>query len=217
MQFPRLSLEHSVCKPLFERARHPFEVLPCIHSFILLFSQSEQAKGYCEIHPLVFAHRSVNISPSVVIEGPAIIGENTILRPNAYLRQDVVIGKNCVIGNSTEIKNSILFDNVEAPHFNYIGDSLIGYDAHFGAGAITSNFKQDGSEIVLKEGETRLPTGLRKMGAIVGDYAEIGCNVVLNPGSVIGNEARIYPLLSIRGFVDEKTIVKGEGAYVRIE
>lgn len=217
MQFPSLSFGHSVSKPLFEDVTYPFEVLPKIHSFIIFFSQSDLRKDYREIHPLVFVHKSVFVPPSVTIEGPAIIDENTVLRPNAYIRNDVVIGKNCVIGNSTEIKNSILFDNVEAPHFNYIGDSVLGYRAHFGAGAITSNFKQNGTEIVLKDGEETLRTGLTKLGAIVGDYAEIGCNAVLNPGTMIGKRSRIYPLLSVRGFVPEGVIMKEKGVFVSLE
>lgn len=216
MQFPHLSLEHSVCKLLFERVSYPFEALPQIHSFILEFSKEEHS-DYKEISPLVFVHKSVSIPSSVTIEGPAIIGEGTILRPNAYIRGGVVIGENCMIGNSTEIKNSILFDNVQVPHFNYIGDSVLGYHVHFGAGALTSNFKQDGSLITLKDGEEKLETGLRKMGAIVGDFVEVGCHTVLNPGTLVGERSRLYPLLSVRGNVPKDIIMKEKNLFVPIK
>lgn len=216
MQFPSLFLEHTICKPLFESVSDPFEVLPRIHSFILEFAKNKHL-DYLEISPLVSVHKSVCVPSNVTIVGPAIIGEGTILRPNAYIRNDVIIGKNCVIGNSTEIKNSILFDNVEVPHFNYIGDSVLGYHAHFGAGAITSNFKQDGSMIVLKDNQEKLETGLRKMGAIVGDFVEVGCNVILNPGTIVGERSRIYPLLSIRGNVPRNVIVKEKDLFVPIK
>lgn len=216
MQFPSLSLEHTICKSLFENISYPFEVLSQIHSFILGFAKNKHL-DYLEISPFVFVHKSVCVPSNVTIVGPAIIGEGTILRPNAYIRNDVIIGKNCVIGNSTEIKNSILFDNVEVPHFNYIGDSVLGYHAHFGAGAITSNFKQDGSMIVLKDNQEKLETGLRKMGAIVGDFVEVGCNVILNPGTIVGERSRIYPLLSIRGNVPRNVIVKEKDLFVPIK
>ena len=188
---------------LFKDKEYPWEILPEIKRLIL----SLDLKDYTEISDGVYVGKNVKISDKATIIPPAIIGDDTEIRPGAYLRGNVIIGKNCVIGNSTEIKNSILFDNVAAPHYNYIGDSIIGNYAHLGAGVILSNLKSDKSNITVK-GVKSYPTCLRKMGAIIGDKSELGCGCVLNPGTVIGKNSTVYPLTSVRGVVPECSIVK---------
>jgi NDP-sugar pyrophosphorylase family protein len=158
---------------------------------------------------------NVKIAPTAYIEGPAIIGANTEIRPGAYIRGTVIIGEKCVIGNSTELKNAVLCDGVQVPHYNYVGDSVLGDKAHLGAGAICSNFKGDGSNITVR-GDQNYATGLRKMGAILGDRADIGCGSVLNPGTVIGKGTRVYPLNSLRGVYPEKSIVKSKDDIVEM-
>lgn len=188
---------------LFKDKEYPWEILPEIKRLIL----SLDLKDYTEISDGVYVGKNVKISDKATIIPPAIIGDDTEIRPGAYLRGNVIIGKNCVIGNSTEIKNSILFDNVAAPHYNYIGDSIIGNYAHLGAGVILSNLKSDKSDITVK-GVKSYPTCLRKMGSVIGDNAEIGCGCVLNPGTVIGKNSTVYPLISVRGVVPACSIVK---------
>jgi len=195
---------------LFKDKEYPWEILPEIKGFI----SSLRAEGYTALTDGVYIGKNVKISPLSTIIPPAVIGDDTELRPGAYLRGNVIIGKGCVIGNSTEIKNSILFDNVAAPHYNYIGDSIIGNHAHLGAGVIISNLKSDKSNITVK-GEKTYPTYLRKMGAIMGDNVEIGCGCVLNPGTVIGKNTNIYPLNSVRGIIPESSIVKSEDTIVK--
>ena len=198
--------------PLFEGAEYPWEVLPKIKEYILSLVNGN-ASGYTNLKEGVLIGENVKISPFAVIEPPAIIGDGTELRPGAYLRGNVIIGKNCVVGNSTEIKNSILFDHVDAPHYNYIGDSILGSGAHMGAGVICSNLKSDKSNVKIK-GQSTYETGLRKLGAILGDKAEIGCGAVLNPGTVIGKHSSVYPLTSVRGIIPEDSIVKSSSNIV---
>lgn len=188
---------------LFSSKKYPWEILPEIKRLIL----SLDLKDYTEISDGVYVGKNVKISDKATVIPPAIIGDDTEIRPGAYLRGNVIIGKNCVIGNSTEIKNSILFDNVAAPHYNYIGDSIVGNYAHLGAGVILSNLKSDKSDITVK-GVKSYPTCLRKMGAVIGDRVEIGCGCVLNPGTVIGKNSTVYPLISVRGVVPACSIVK---------
>ena len=171
---------------------------------------------YTELWDKVWVHKNVRISDSAFIKGPCIIGNDTEIRHNAFIRGCALIGENCVIGNSTEIKNSILFDKVQVPHFNYIGDSILGYKVHFGAGSITSNIKSDKSLITVK-GVSEIKTNLRKFGAIIGDSTEIGCNAVLNPGTVIGKNCTIYPLSNVRGVIPEAYIYKSASQIVRKE
>ena len=159
-------------------------------------------------------HKSAVVSPSAFIGAPCIIGRDTEIRQSAFIRSSALIGEGCVIGNSTEIKNSILFDGVQVPHFNYAGDSILGYRAHLGAGAIISNVKSDRSSIVLFDGKTRVDTSLKKLGAMLGDYAEIGCNSVLCPGSIIGRNTTVYPLSAVRGEVGENRIYKNPDSIV---
>ncbi len=188
---------------LFEDVIYPWTVLPTLKAKIPALVPS----GYTEISENVWVGENVKIHPSAVIEGPAIIGSGTEIRPSAYIRGSVVIGENCVIGNSTEIKNAVLFNKVQVPHYNYVGDSILGNRAHMGAGSICSNLKADGSNIVI-HADINIETSMRKIGAILGDGADVGCNCVLNPGTVIGKNTNVYPLASVRGVIPENSIVK---------
>ena len=183
------------------------EVLNHIGEIIFEISKTLN-NDYQEISPNVFVHKSVKIAESATIMGPCLVLENTEIRVNAYIRGNVIIGKNCVIGNSTELKNAILFDEVKVPHFNYIGDSILGYKVHFGAGSLTSNVKSDESNVTLTINSEKIKTNRKKIGALVGDKVEIGCNAVLTPGSIIGKNTTIYPLVMVRGEIPEKKIVK---------
>ena len=161
--------------------------------------------------------KTAKIYPNNYIAGPTIIGHNTEVRPGAFIRGNVLVGENCVVGNSTELKNVILFDNVQVPHYNYVGDSIFGYKAHTGAGAITSNVKQDKTLVTVNVNGEKIPTGLRKFGAMLGDRVEVGCNAVMNPGTVVGRNSRIYPLSMVRGFVPENSIYKKLGEVTEIK
>ncbi len=200
---------------LFEKCEFPWELLPLISEYI----QNLSTNGICnynEVQKGVLAGRNVKIYPNVVIEGCALIGEGSVLRPGSFLRGNVITGRNCVIGNSTEMKNCILLDNVQVPHYNYIGDSVLGNHAHMGAGAICSNLKSDGKNVVV-HGEREYETGLRKLGGILGDRADVGCGCVINPGSVIGKNTRVYPMTSLRGVIGENCIVKSPENIVKIQ
>ncbi len=209
-----LDLNHTLAKSFLENSKYPWEILPNLKEIILDLQKTLDKNEYEEVSPQVFVHKSVKIIKPVFIGAPTIIGKNTELRQTAFIRESALIGENCVIGNSTEIKNAIIFDNVEVPHFNYVGDSIIGYHAHLGAGAVISNIKSDQSEVVVKNKNETIKTGLIKFGAIVGDFAEIGCNSVLNPGSIIGKKTSIYPLTSVRGVIESNKIVKKENLIV---
>ena len=199
-------LNKTITKDYLNKYKYPFEALDHINEIIIDLSKNLD-KDYLMIKENVYAHKTASISRDVEIIGPCIIGENAVLRHNAFIRENVIIGNNAVIGNSCEIKNSIIFDNAEIPHFNYVGDSIIGFHAHLGAGAVTSNLKLDKS-IVYICGNEKINTNRRKVGAFIGDYAEVGCNSVLNPGSVIGKNTIIYPLSSFRGVIDSNKIYK---------
>lgn len=188
---------------------YPWEALSGLGAAIIKEGNALDPSVYRAAGENIWIARSAIISPTAVIAGPCIIGENTQLRPGAYIRGSVIIGDSAVIGNSCEVKNSIIFDRAEVPHFNYVGDSILGYRAHLGAGAITSNLKSDRGNVVV-HGEAEHPTGLRKLGAMVGDTAEVGAGCVLNPGVIIGNGSRVYPLTSVRGVVPEGCVLKGE-------
>ncbi|MBR3617786.1 MAG: hypothetical protein IKN46_03840 [Acholeplasmatales bacterium] len=199
-------LNKTITKDYLNKYKYPFEALDHINDIIIDLSKNLD-KDYLMIKENVYAHKTASISRDVEIIGPCIICENAVLRHNAFIRENVIIGNNAVIGNSCEIKNSIIFDNAEIPHFNYVGDSIIGFHAHLGAGAVTSNLKLDKS-IVYICGNEKINTNRRKVGAFIGDYAEVGCNSVLNPGSVIGKNTIIYPLSSFRGVIDSNKIYK---------
>ena len=191
---------------------YPYEALNGIKECIVaLFTRL--GGEYEEIDEGVFAHKSAKIALTAYIGAPCIIGENTEIRHSAYIRGSALIGNNCVVGNSVELKNVILFDGVQVPHYNYVGDSILGYKAHMGAGSITSNVKSDKTPVVIK-GERPLETGLKKVGAFLGDFVEVGCNSVLNPGTVIGRRAQIYPLSCVRGVVKENCIYKNANEIV---
>lgn len=203
-----LSLDKSVAGEFLGKFRYPWQALPSIKDFILEYGKSLSESEYTLLSENVWVHKSAKVAPTAYIGSPCIIGENTEVRHCAFIRGSALIGKNCVIGNSTEIKNAILFDNVQVPHYNYIGDSILGYKAHLGAGAVTSNVKSDKSLVVLRSGDNKTETGLKKFGAIVGDFVEVGCNSVLNPGTVIGRSTSIYPLSSVRGEIPADSIYK---------
>ena len=192
---------------------YPWEALKGIGQFVREYCE-KLPNGYREICEGVWAHESAKIAPTACLTGPCVIGKNTEIRHCAFIRGNAFIGNDCVVGNSVEIKNAILFDGVQVPHFNYVGDSILGYRAHMGAGAVTSNVKSDKTPVCVKEGRESIATGLKKMGAMLGDYVEVGCNSVLNPGTVIGKNARVYPLSSVRGTVAENSIYKAKGEIV---
>ena len=201
-------LTKSISAPLLTDCKYPWEALPKIKDFILKIGPQLDKAEYEYIGNDIWIGKNVAIHESAVIKGPAIIGPNTEIRPSAFIRGSVIIGCGCVIGNSCELKNAIVFDKVQIPHFNYVGDSIFGFSSHTGAGAITSNVKSDRSLVSVKCGNEKICTGLKKFGAILGDYVEIGCNSVLNPGTIIGRNTNVYPLSSVRGTVPPNSIYK---------
>lgn len=209
-----LDLEHTIAKPLFEGKTYGFEVLDLIEDFILEYGKTLSSDEYYSPKEGVWIAFDAEISPTACIVGPCIIGHKTEVRNSAFVRGAVIAGDNCVIGNSTEVKNSILFDNTQVPHFNYVGDSILGYCTHMGAGAVTSNFKANKKPVVLKNDKEEVLTNRLKVGAVLGDFADIGCNCVLNPGTIIGRNTQIYPLSCVRGQIKQNSIYKKEGLIV---
>ena len=199
------SCRSALLSPLFEK-QYPWEILQALPAYIRELIRSG-IDGYTEYADGVLMGSGATVAPTAVIIPPAVIGSGTEIRPGAYLRGNVIIGENCVVGNSTEIKNAILLDHVQVPHYNYVGDSILGNGAHLGAGAICSNLRSDKREVVI-HAEKDYPTGLQKLGGLVGDGAEVGCGCVLNPGTVIGKNTSVYPLTSLRGCYPENSIVK---------
>ncbi len=191
---------------LFESAQYPWEMLPKIKDYINKLIENG-IDGYTEIADGVLVGENVKIYPTATIEAPCIIGSGTEVRPGAFIRGSVITGENCVIGNSSELKNCVLLDKVQVPHYNYVGDSILGNKAHMGAGSICSNLKSDGKAVVI-HGHTDIETGLRKIGGILADGADIGCGCVLNPGTVICKNTSVYPLTSVRGVIPANSIVK---------
>lgn len=187
---------------------YPWEALGGLKDFIRTLGNSLSGDEYDELAPEIWAHKSAKIAPTACINPPCVVCAGAEIRHSAFLRGSVLVGKDCVVGNSTELKNVILFDGAQVPHYNYVGDSILGYKAHMGAGAITSNVKSDKTLVVVKRGEERVETGLKKMGAMLGDFVEVGCNSVLNPGTVIGKNTNVYPLSCVRGTVAENSIYK---------
>ncbi|MBR3796953.1 MAG: UDP-N-acetylglucosamine pyrophosphorylase [Clostridia bacterium] len=202
-------LTHTRAAEMLGACEYPWEALGKIKEAVLAIGNMLDPARYDQPQEGVWIAKSASIAPTASIAGPCIIGENTEVRPGAFLRGSILVGDGCVVGNSTELKNCILFDRVQVPHYNYVGDSILGYKAHMGAGALTSNVKGDKKNIVV-HGETDYETGLKKFGAMIGDYGEIGCSSVLNPGTVIGRDSQVYPLSSVRGVVPARSIVKGE-------
>lgn len=199
--------------PLFDGIEYPWELLPRIKDFILRLL-SEGAEGYSLLFDGVLVGRDVKIAPTAVIEGTAVVGHGTVLRPGAYLRGGVLIGEGCVIGNSTELKNCLIMNRAQVPHYNYVGDSVLGRGAHMGAGAVCSNLKSDGKNVVI-HGKRDYETGLRKVGAFLGDGADIGCGCVLSPGTVVGCGSSVYPLTHLRGVIPAGCIVKSPDNIVK--
>ncbi len=190
---------------------YPWEALSGIKDFILSLGAVLNKDEYTEVAPCVWVHKTAEISPSAYVGAPCIIGENTEVRHCAFIRGSALVGNNCVVGNSTELKNVILFDNVQVPHYNYVGDSILGYKSHMGAGSITSNVKSDKSLVAVNSCSEKIATGLKKFGAVLGDFVEVGCNSVLNPGTVIGRNSNVYPLSCVRGYIPADSIYKTGG------
>ena len=206
----------TLAAPFFDGIEYPWEVLPRLESFILALGPMLSADEFEQVSDNVWISRSAVVAPTASITGPCIIDSGAQIRHCAFIRGNVIVGKGTVVGNSCEVKNSLLFDEVEAPHFNYVGDSILGYKSHLGAGAITSNIKNDKKNVEVHFQLGSIETNMRKLGAIVGDGVQVGCNCVLNPGTVIGKGTRIYPLNSIRGWIDENSIYKHEGKVVEM-
>lgn len=201
-------LSHTMAAPLLETTEYPWEALASIGELILRLGQGLSAEEYDHPAEDVWIAKDATVFPTAYIKGPCIIGHGTEVRQCAFIRGSALVGEHCVVGNSTELKNVILFDNVQVPHYNYVGDSILGYKAHMGAGAVTSNVKSDKALVVIHNGDENLETGRKKVGAMLGDGAEVGCNSVLNPGTVIGRGSNVYPTSCVRGVVPANCIYK---------
>lgn len=200
-------LNETIAKDLFEGKTYPWEVLPEIGDFVMKLGAT-LSDEFDHPEENIWIHKSVKIAKTATLNGPLIIDADTEVRPGAFIRGNVLVGKNCVVGNSTELKNVVLFNTVQVPHYNYVGDSILGTHSHMGAGSITSNVKSDKTLVVVKNDGEEIETGLKKFGAMIGDYVEVGCNSVLNPGTVVGRNTNIYPLSPVRGVVPENSIYK---------
>lgn len=209
-----LNLEHTIAGALFDGRTYPWEVLPALGAFVRVLGRALPPDEYREIAPEVWACEDTSIAASASITGPCIIDHGAEIRHCAFIRGNVIIGRGAVVGNSTELKNALLFDGVQVPHYNYIGDSILGYRAHMGAGSITSNVKSDKRLVTVRTDAERIETGLKKFGAILGDHVEIGCNAVLCPGSVVGRDSIVYPVSRVRGVIAARHIYKSEGIAV---
>lgn len=201
-------LSHTLAAPLLGECEYPWQALPRIKDFILSVGSTLPADEYDNPEEGVWIAKSARLAKTATVSGPCIIGKDTELRTGAFIRGSVIVGEGCVVGNSCELKNAILFDCVQVPHFNYVGDSILGYRSHTGAGAITSNVKSDKTLVRVKTEDGFIETGLKKFGAMLGDFVEVGCNSVLNPGTVIGRNTNVYPLSSVRGTVPPDHIYK---------
>lgn len=208
------TLEETIARDIFQGVTYPWEVLPKIGAFIKELGETLPAEEYDKVGGDVWIAKSATVFESAYIHGPAIIGKNAEVRQCAFIRGNAIVGEGAVVGNSTELKNVILFNKVQVPHYNYVGDSILGYKAHMGAGSITSNVKSDKKLVVVKTPEENIETGLKKFGAMLGDEVEVGCGTVLNPGSVVGKHTNIYPLSSVRGYVPAESIYKKQGEVV---
>ncbi len=208
------NLDETIAKDIFEGCLYPWEVLSKIKDFIINIGESLNNEEYDKVGENVWIAKSAKVAKSAYINGPAIIGKNAEVRHCAFIRGNAIVGENAVVGNSTELKNVILFNNVQVPHYNYVGDSILGYKSHMGAGSITSNVKSDKKLVIVKSEDEKIETGLKKFGAMLGDNVEVGCGSVLNPGTVIGKNTNIYPLSSVRGVVKENSIYKKHGEVI---
>lgn len=212
-----VDIEHTISKGLFLENTNFWDLIPKIKDYVINLGNSLDKSKYNEIKDNVWVANDAKIDESAHIIAPTIIDSGTEIRPSAYIRGGVIVGKNCVIGNSCELKNCIIFDNCQIPHFNYIGDSIMGYHSHIGAGVIVTNLKSDGSNVVIKNEDKKIDTGLRKMGAIIGNYVEVGCNSTLFPGTIIMPNVNVYPLTRVRGIIPSNSIVKSELEIVKKE
>ena len=201
-------LTETAAKPLLESVTYPWEALPKIKDFIIELGNSLDPEEHEKRGENIWIHKSATVFDSAYIAGPCIIGKDTEVRQCAFIRGSALVGDNCVVGNSTELKNVIIFNNVQVPHYNYVGDSILGFHSHMGAGSITSNVKSDKTLVHVKGADFDIATGMKKFGAMLGDYVEVGCNSVLNPGTVIGSHSNIYPLSRVRGYVPSNSIYK---------
>lgn len=207
-------LNKTLAKELLERKTYPWEVLPCIGEFIQKLGETLSEEEYEKKDENIWIAKSAKVAPTAFVNGPAIIGKDAEVRHCAFIRGNALVGEGAVVGNSTELKNVILFDKVQVPHYNYVGDSILGYKSHMGAGSITSNVKSDKKLVVVKGKEQSIETGLKKFGAMLGDEVEVGCGSVLNPGTVVGSHSNIYPLSSVRGVVPANSIYKNKNEVV---
>ena len=208
------TLEETIAAKLFEGLDYPWQALPKIGEFILKLGPTLPKDEYDQIGEDVWIAKSATVFPSAYVHGPAIIGKEAEVRHCAFIRGNAIVGEGAVVGNSTELKNVVLFNKVQVPHYNYVGDSILGYKAHMGAGSITSNVKADKMLVKVSVGGERIETGLKKFGAMLGDHVEVGCNAVLNPGTVIGRESNVYPTSMVRGFVPAQSIFKNTGEVI---
>ena len=210
-------LNHTAAKDYLMQFTYPWEALDGIKDLILSLGEHLPEDEYDEVSEHVWVHKTAHVFPSAYLGAPCIIGPHTEVRHCAFVRGSALVGADCVIGNSCELKNVIIFDHVEVPHYNYVGDSILGFHSHMGAGSITSNVKSDRKNIVVHNGGENIETGRHKFGAMLGDYVEVGCNSVLNPGTVIGPHSRVYPVSCVRGVIPPKSIWKNDGTIVPIQ
>ena len=209
-----LDLSHTLAGEYLKQFVYPWQALEGISDLILTLGAALPEEDYDHPLPGVWVHKSAQVAPTAYLGAPCIIGPETEVRHGAFVRGSALVGASCVVGNSVELKNVILFDGVQTPHYNYVGDSILGWHSHMGAGSITSNVKSDKTLVAVRDGERRIETGRKKFGAVLGDYVEIGCNSVLNPGTVIGRDTHVYPVSSVRGAVPPASIYKKEGVIV---
>lgn len=209
------NLEETIAKELLEKVTYPWEALAQIEDYIIKLGNTLDPEKYEKKGEDIWIAKNAKVMPTAYIQGPAIIGENAEIRHCAFIRGKAIIGNGAVVGNSTELKNVILFNKVQVPHYNYVGDSILGYKAHMGAGSITSNVKSDKKLIIIKNGENKIETGIKKIGAMLGDEVEVGCGSVLNPGTIVGKNTNIYPLSSVRGVIPPKSIYKNKNEIVQ--
>ncbi len=209
------NLEETIAKELLEKVTYPWEALVQIEDYIIKLGNTLDPEKYEKKGEDIWIAKNAKVMPTAYIQGPAIIGENAEIRHCAFIRGKAIIGNGAVVGNSTELKNVILFNKVQVPHYNYVGDSILGYKAHMGAGSITSNVKSDKKLIIIKNGENKIETGIKKIGAMLGDEVEVGCGSVLNPGTIVGKNTNIYPLSSVRGVIPPKSIYKNKNEIVQ--
>lgn len=210
-------LSHTASADYLSKFTYPWEALKGISEFIIELGKTLPRDEYDNPFENVWIHKTANVYPTAYIGSPCIIGAETEVRHCAFIRGSALVGKNCVIGNSVELKNVIIFDNVQTPHYNYVGDSILGYKSHMGAGSITSNVKSDKTNVVIKSDGETLETGIKKIGAMVGDYVEVGCNSVLNPGTVVGRNSNVYPTSCVRGVIPENSIYKKDDTIISKE